>query len=76
DDNDRLRNTRTVRAAWWERAFIAPYGVNYHLEHHLIVNCPYYKLRAAHRLMVSKGHEAEMEVRQSYRDMIGVAVNA
>ena len=74
DDNDRLRNTRTVLASWWERAFIAPYGVNYHLEHHLIVNCPYYKLKVAHRLLVSKGLEAEMEVRQSYRDMIRVAV--
>jgi hypothetical protein len=27
--HDRLRNTRTVEAAWWERALIAPYGVNY-----------------------------------------------
>ena len=52
DDNDRLRNTRTIRASWWERAFIAPYGVNYHLEHHLIVNCPYYKLREAHNEMM------------------------
>ena len=74
DDNDRLRNTRTVRASWWERAFIAPYGVNYHLEHHLIVNCPYYKLRKAHQMLVDKGLEAQMEVRRSYRDMLSVAV--
>ena len=34
DNNDRLRNTRTIITNWWERAFIAPYSVNYHLEHH------------------------------------------
>ncbi|MEM7001658.1 MAG: fatty acid desaturase family protein [Pseudomonadota bacterium] len=74
DDDDRLRNTRTVRAAWWERAFIAPYGVNYHLEHHLIVNCPFYKLKEAHKMLVDKGLEPAMEVRGSYRDMLAVAV--
>ena len=76
DDNDRLRNTRTVRAAWWERAFVAPYGVNYHLEHHLIVNCPYYKLKEAHQMLMDKGLEAQMEIRTSYRDMLKVAVPA
>lgn len=76
DDNDRLRNTRTIRAAWWERAFIAPYGVNYHLEHHLIVNCPFYKLREAHEMLIEKGFADRMEVRSSYRDMLSVAVPA
>jgi fatty acid desaturase len=76
DDNDRLRNTRTIRAAWWERAFIAPYGVNYHLEHHLIVNCPFYKLREAHEMLIEKGFVDRMEVRSSYRDMLSVAVPA
>lgn len=76
DDNDRLRNTRTIRASWWERAFVAPYGVNYHLEHHLVVNCPYYKLKKAHKLLMAKGLEPQMEIRQSYRDMLRVAVPA
>ena len=74
DDNDRLRNTRTIRASWLERAFVAPYGVNYHLEHHLIVNCPYYKLKEAHKMLVAKGLESQMEIRQSYKDMLAVAV--
>ncbi len=76
DDNDRLRNTRTVRAAWWERAFIAPYGVNYHLEHHLVVNCPWYRLQTAHRMLVAKGLAPKMEVREGYRDMLTAAVPA
>ena len=74
DDNDRLRNTRTIEANWWERALIAPYGVNYHLEHHLIVNCPYYKLKHAHRLLMAKGLAGQMELQPSYRAMLSVAV--
>ena len=30
DDDDRLRNTRTTTANLLERAFIAPYNVQYH----------------------------------------------
>ena len=74
DDNDRLRNTRTIEANWWERALIAPYGVNYHLEHHLIVNCPYYNLKEAHRLLMAKGLQEQMELQPSYRAMLNVAV--
>ncbi len=74
DNDDRLRNTRTIEASWWERAFIAPYGVNYHLEHHLVVNCPYYKLKKAHGMLLDRGWGERMELRSSYRDMLGVAV--
>jgi fatty acid desaturase len=35
DDDDPLRNTRTTAAGPLARAFLAPYWVNYHLEHHL-----------------------------------------
>ena len=35
DADDPLRNTRTTRTNRLERAFVAPYFVNYHLEHHL-----------------------------------------
>src|SRR5213592_1526352 len=34
DPDDPLRNTRTTEATLVERIFIAPYFVNYHLEHH------------------------------------------
>ncbi|MEM7077397.1 MAG: fatty acid desaturase family protein [Pseudomonadota bacterium] len=74
DDNDRLRNTRTIEANWLERAFIAPYGVNYHLEHHLIVNAPFYRLPQAHKILLGKGLRERMEVRTSYLDMLRVAV--
>jgi fatty acid desaturase len=76
DNDDRLRNTRTIEASWWERAFIAPYGVNYHLEHHLIVNCPYYKLNEAHEMLLGKGLREKMELQPDYASMLRVAVPA
>ena len=74
DDDDRLHNTRTIEAGWWERATIAPYGVNFHLEHHLIVNCPYYKLCSAHEMLLAKGLRGRMEVQSDYASMLRVAV--
>ncbi|MFM2421649.1 MAG: hypothetical protein RL291_179, partial [Pseudomonadota bacterium] len=44
DSTDPLRNTRTTRANLIERALVAPYFVNYHLEHHLFYYIPAYNL--------------------------------
>jgi fatty acid desaturase len=70
DDHDRLRNTRTTVANLLERAFMAPYFVNYHLEHHLFVSCPCYRLRQAHRLLLHKGYGPSMEIQPSYLAML------
>jgi fatty acid desaturase len=70
DDDDRLRNTRTTLANLLERAFIAPYFVNYHLEHHLFVSCPCYRLRQAHRLLLRKGYGPRMEIKPGYPAML------
>lgn len=70
DDNDYFRNTRTTRANWLERAFVAPCFVNYHLEHHLLVFVPCYRLPEVHRLLIEKGLEDRMELRSSYVDML------
>ncbi len=61
DNDDRLRNTRTTHAGFLERALIAPYFVNYHLEHHLLVSCPCYRLPKAHALLIRKGFGPRME---------------
>lgn len=76
DDDDRLRNTRTTLANLLERAFIAPYYVNYHLEHHLLVSCPCYRLRRAHRVLLAKGLGPQMEIQPSYPQMLHQAVIA
>jgi fatty acid desaturase len=74
DNDDRLRNTRTTIASWWERALIAPYNVQYHLEHHLVVNCPHYKLRDAHKMLIEKGFEDQMEIQKGYKAILALAV--
>jgi fatty acid desaturase len=48
---DPFRNTRTTRAGWLARMTVAPVRVNYHLEHHVLVTVPYFKLPAMHRLL-------------------------
>jgi len=55
DADDLLNNTRTTVASWWERLLIAPNRVNYHLEHHLVMTVPHYKLPRFHRLLRERG---------------------
>ena len=55
DQNDPLNNTRTTLARWWERLFLAPNRVNYHLEHHLLMTVPHYKLPEMHALLAERG---------------------
>src|SRR3546814_3467637 len=40
DNDDSLRNTRTTHAGPVLRLVLAPYWVNYHLEHHLLLSVP------------------------------------
>ena len=47
DNADPLRNTRTTRATPLARLLVAPYFVNYHLEHHLFLFVPCWRLPAA-----------------------------
>lgn len=53
---DPLRNTRTTHANWLARALLAPFAVNYHLEHHLEPAMPMRNLPALHRLLLARGH--------------------
>ena len=41
---------RTTRAGFVARAFLAPYWVNYHGEHHLLLYVPCYRLKAMQKL--------------------------
>ena len=73
DNSDKLRNTRTTLANRLERLLLAPYFVNYHLEHHLLASAPCYKLPMVHRLLVRKGMLARMEVQPGYVAMLRLA---
>jgi fatty acid desaturase len=51
DPTDPIGQTRTVRASWIERLFIAPNRVQYHLEHHLLMTVPHYNLPRFHEML-------------------------
>jgi fatty acid desaturase len=55
DPGDELLNTRTTLAGWWERLILAPNRVNYHLEHHLLMTVPFYRLPRLHRMLRERG---------------------
>ena len=73
DSNDPLRNTRTTHAGFFERLFIAPYYVNYHLEHHLLFYVPCYNLPRVHKILSRSPHAARMEVQPNYAAVLRLA---
>jgi fatty acid desaturase len=73
DSADPLRNTRTTHAGFLERLFIAPYYVNYHLEHHLLFYVPCYNLPRVHRILSASRHAARMEVQPNYAAVLRLA---
>jgi fatty acid desaturase len=73
DSDDPLRNTRTTKAGFFERAFIAPYFVNYHLEHHLMMYVPCYNLPKVHAVLMQGPHAARMEVQSGYLSVLRMA---
>jgi fatty acid desaturase len=70
DADDVLRNARTTAAGPLARAFLAPYWVNHHLEHHLLVFVPCWRLPAAHALLLAKGHGPAMELAPGYAGVL------
>jgi fatty acid desaturase len=73
DGNDPLRNTRTTKANLLERALVAPYFVNYHLEHHLLYYVPCYNLPKLHATLMRGPHAARMEVQPNYLSVLRLA---
>ncbi|MEO9779625.1 MAG: fatty acid desaturase family protein [Sedimentitalea sp.] len=65
-----LQNTRTTLAGPIARLFVAPYWVNYHLEHHLVMHVPCWRLKKMHELLTEKGVTEQMRVAPSYRQAL------
>ena len=66
DSTDPLRNTRTTIANRLERLFLAPYYVNYHLEHHMFFYVPAYNLPKIHTWLMTGRHRDRLEVERGY----------
>ena len=75
DNDDPLRNTRTTLANVFERLFVAPYWVNYHLEHHLFMFVPCWRLPSAHRALVASGLRDRMEIQPNYVAVLKLATS-
>lgn len=75
DNDDPLRNTRTTLAHFLERLFVAPYWVNYHLEHHLFMFVPCWRLPAAHRALLAAGLGERMEIQPGYATVLRLATS-
>jgi fatty acid desaturase len=73
DQADPLRQARTTHAGFVERALLAPYWVNYHLEHHLFTQVPCWQLPKAHALLRQRGITARMEVQPDYATVLRLA---
>ncbi len=61
-----LQNVRTTRAGPLARALVAPYWVNYHLEHHMVMHVPCWRLPALHSALKSAGLDGKMRNSPSY----------
>ena len=75
DNDDPLRNTRTTYANPLIRLLVAPYWVNYHLEHHLFMFVPCWRLPQAHRALLAGGRREAMEVQPGYRAVLRAATS-
>ena len=74
-NDDPFLNTRTTRTNWFTRAFIAPYFVNYHLEHHLLMSVPCYNQPKMHQIMLAKGLGPKLEIQPGYRAVLRLATS-
>ncbi|MGB3457578.1 MAG: fatty acid desaturase family protein [Litorimonas sp.] len=70
-DGNVLTQARTTRANWIARIFLAPYWVNYHVEHHAYMFVPCWQLPRLHRAMTE--HHGEMELQPGYRQVLKLA---
>ncbi|MEZ5042115.1 MAG: fatty acid desaturase family protein [Saprospiraceae bacterium] len=74
DQLNPLRNTRTTYANWLERLLFAPYHVNYHLEHHMLMAVPSYNLPKLHRLLLARGFYEKGLLEKNYWTILKMAV--
>lgn len=68
-------NTSTTLASWWERIFISPNNVGFHLEHHQFASVPPYNLPKLHALLKSRGYyDRHQCISNGYLDVLRRAV--
>lgn len=75
DNEDPFRNARTTLTTPFTRFLMAPYGVNYHVEHHLLMWVPCYNLPKTRKYLLANGFGDRMESKPNYRAVIKLATS-
>lgn len=70
DDNP-LTHARTTYTNLLEKIFLGPYWVNYHVEHHVYMFVPCYRLKALHKAMSE--HHDKMDIKKGYLSVMKLA---
>jgi fatty acid desaturase len=70
---DPFRNTRTTITGPLGRLLLAPHRVGYHLEHHLLMTVPYFRLPEMHRLLAERGAIPEEALGRGYLAVLRMA---
>jgi len=68
-----LQNVRTTLATPLARLLVAPYWVNYHLEHHMVMHVPCWRLKPMHAMLVEKGLGDQMRIADGYGQALAEA---
>ncbi len=74
DTTDPYLNTRTTYANFIEQLLFAPYHVNFHAEHHMLMGVPSYHLPKMHRILQSKGFYKKAVLEKNYWRIIQLAI--
>ena len=70
DSEDPYRNTRSTKANWFVQLLFAPYHVNYHVEHHMMMSIPSYNLPRMHKMLYDRGFYDKGLLAPSYWSVI------
>lgn len=71
---DPYKNTRTTKANVLEKVLFAPYNVNYHSEHHMMMSVPPYRLGKMHQLLMKRRFYDEGVLAPNYLSVIRAAI--
>lgn len=73
--NHPVQSTRTVaKVSLWQRLTFVPHYVNYHLEHHLLIRVPHYRLSKFHHFLMTKDfYRAEACIAGRYGEVLRAA---
>ncbi|BDS12201.1 fatty acid desaturase family protein [Aureispira anguillae] len=74
DTTNPILNTRTTYANRLERMLFAPYYVNYHVEHHLLMGVPSYNLPQLHQIIKKRGFYEQGVLAANYWQVIKMAI--